>query len=220
VLNRLSMGTLPGMVERADPSTAVGQAVTTCPRCGAPLPLPGRDGVATCEYCGVRTTYSKLIAPQRVPLPPEEAAGPLEPPLEPTEDDIGGRGPVSVARVVLAIVAIGVIIALAVFATSPPQSNPAGSSVAHCSVTINASAISGPAPFTATFSAQVTSPAGVTTGQPMWQFGPFPTGFDLNFTYGTTVTHTWNTTGSYGVHVSVPDSTGQGCWSTMSVDVT
>lgn len=43
---------------------------------------------------------------------------------------------------------------------------------------------------------------------------------DLNYTYGSTAAHMWNTSGSYGVHVTVPDSTGQGCWTTMSVNVT
>ena len=106
------------------------------------------------------------------------------------------------------------------FAASQPLPSSAGSPVAHCSVMINASATSGPAPFTATFTAQVTAPPGVSTSEPMWQFGPFGPGFDLNYTYGSTVTHTWNTNGSYGVHVSVPDSTGQGCWTTMSINVT
>lgn len=121
-------------------------------------------------------------------------------------------------RVVLAIVLIAVV--LAVIAASQPPSNPSGSSVAHCSVTIKATATSGPAPFTATFTADVTAPPGVTTSEPEWQFGPFGSGLDFNYTYGSTVTHSWNTSGSYGVHVTVPDSSGQGCWTTMSVNVT
>jgi hypothetical protein len=119
---------------------------------------------------------------------------------------------------VIAIVLIAIVIAA--FATSQPQSISGGSSVAHCSVAINASATSGPAPFTATFTAEVTAPPGDYASEPMWQFGPFPPGFDLNFTYGSNVTHTWNTNGSYGVHVSVPDSSGQGCFASMSVNVT
>jgi len=208
------------MVEETAPSPDVGQAVLTCPQCGAPLPLPGRDGFVTCEYCGVRTEFSKLIIPPRAPSPPEEAAVPLEPPLEPTEDDSQWGDGINIVRVVIAIVAILVVIAAFYYTAPQPQSNTNGASVAHCSVTINASATSGPAPFTATFTAEVTVPPGVTTGDPMWQFGPFPPGFDLNYTYGSTVSHTWTTNGSYGVHVTVPDSTGQGCWTSMSVDVT
>ncbi len=209
------------MVEETDPSAAARQVAFTCPRCGAPLPLPGEDGVVTCDYCGVRTEVSRLVPPQRVPSPPVEAARALEPPLQSTEDDFRRGSPSYIVRVVLAAVVIGVVIALfAVFAPSQPQPNSAGPSVAHCSVAINASATSGPAPFTATFTAEITAPPGVFTSTPEWQFGPFPPGFDLNYTYGSTVTHTWNTSGSFGVHVSVPDSTGQGCWATMSVNVT
>jgi DNA-directed RNA polymerase subunit RPC12/RpoP len=208
------------MVEETDPSTAVGQAPLTCPRCGAPLPLPREDGVVTCGYCGVRTEVSKLVPPQGVPSPPNVAASPLEPPLQSTEDAFQRGSPSYILRVVLAIVVIVAVIA--VFAASQPQSSPAGSGspVAHCSVTINASATSGPAPFTATFTAEVTAPPGDTTSEPEWQFGPFPPGFDFNYTYGSTVVHTWNTSGSYGVHVSVPDTSLQGCWATMSVNVT
>lgn len=206
------------MVEETDPSLTTRQAAFTCPRCGAPLPLPREGGFVTCDYCGVRSKVSRLVPPHVVPSPPVEAARPLEPPLQSTDDDFRGRGLSSIVGVVFAIVVIVVVIAL--FATSQSQSNSAGSSVAHCSVTINATATSGPAPFTATFTAEITAPSGDTTSEPMWQFGPFPPGVDLNFTYGSTVTHTWNTTGSYGVHVSVPDSSLQGCWATMSVNVT
>ncbi|HYA70674.1 MAG TPA: PKD domain-containing protein [Thermoplasmata archaeon] len=208
------------MVPETDPSTVVRQGALTCPRCGAPLPLAEEDGFVTCGYCGVRTKVSKIIPPQRIPSPAEEAAYLPEPPLTSTEDDSLWGDRVNIVRAVIAIVVIVAVIAVAVLASSPPQTNPAGASVAHCSVTINASATSGPAPFTATFAAQVTAPPGVTTNEPMWQFGPFGPGIDVNFTYGVTVTHTWNTNGTYGVHVTVPDSTGQGCWTTMSVDVT
>ncbi|HTZ61571.1 MAG TPA: hypothetical protein VMC82_02860 [Thermoplasmata archaeon] len=54
----------------------------------------------------------------------------------------------------------------------------------------------------------------------MWQFGPFPPGLDLNYTDGTTVTHTWDASGSFGVHVTVPDTSLQGCWAAMNVNVT
>lgn len=194
-------------------------AAFTCPRCGAPLPIPGEDGFVTCNYCGVRTEVASLVPPLRLPTTPEGAFPPPEPPLESTGDDFRSSGPWRIARVV--IVVVGLVIVLAVYAASQPQSNSsAAPSVPHCSVTINASATSGAAPFTATFTAEVTAPPGDFTSEPMWQFGPFPPGFDLNYTYGSTVTHTWNTSGSYGVHVSVPDSTGQGCWTTMSVNVT
>jgi hypothetical protein len=184
------------------------------------LPIPAEDGFVTCEYCGVRTEVSSLVPPQRLPTPPEETFPPLEPPLQSTGDDLRSGSPSYIARIVIAIVVI--VIVIAVFAASQPQSSPAGSGspVAHCSVTINASATSGPAPFTATFTAEITAPPGDSTSEPMWQFGPFPPGFDLNFTYGSTVTHTWTTSGSYGVHVSVPDSSLEGCFATMSVNVT
>ncbi|HYA70364.1 MAG TPA: PKD domain-containing protein [Thermoplasmata archaeon] len=191
-----------------------------CPRCGAPLPLPGWDGFVTCGYCGVRSEVSRLHPAPRVPAPPEETGPPLEPPLQPTEGDYRWGGSSTIVRAVIALILIGLAVAAVVFAGGQPGSSPAGSYVAHCSVTIEASATSGPAPFTATFTADVTTPPGVSTSEPMWQFGPFGPGFDLNYTYGSSVTHTWDTNGSYGVHVTVPDSTGQGCWTTMSVDVT
>jgi len=207
------------MVEEIDPSGAVKEAALTCPRCGAPLPVPSEDGFVTCEYCRVRTEVSQLVPPQYPPSIPEEVVPPEEPTLESTEGDERRSSVYYVARVVAVIVVIVVI--LAVFETSQPQMNPGGIiPVAHCSVTINASATSGPAPFTATFTAQVTTPPGDTASVPEWQFGPFPPGFDLNYTYGTTVTHTWNTSGSYGVHVTVPDSSGLGCYYDMSVNVT
>jgi hypothetical protein len=123
-----------------------------------------------------------------------------------------------VLRAVLALVVLVVVIAVAVSISSQPQVNSMPSSVPHCSVAIEASATSGPAPFTATFTAQVTVPSGDSAGEPMWQFGPFPA-LDVNFTYGSPVNHTWDSDGSYGVHVSVPDSSLQGCWNTTSVDV-
>jgi hypothetical protein len=205
------------MVGETDPPTAPKEVAFSCPRCGAPLPIPADDGFVTCEYCGVRTEVSSLVPPQRLPAPAEETSPPLEPPLESTGDDFRSGSLSYTVRVVIAIVVI--VIVIAVFAASQPPSNSGGPSVAHCSVAINASATSGPAPFTATFTAEVTAPPGDTTSEPMWQFGPFPP-LDLNFTYGSTVTHTWNTSGSYGVHVSVPDSSLQGCFATMSVDVT
>ena len=207
------------MVEETDPSTTPGQAGLTCPRCGAPLPRPGEDGFASCTYCGVRTEVSPSSRPQREPFPPEAATPPREPPLDWAEDDDFGGDSSHVGRVVIALVAIVLIIAIAAFATSQPQSNSTGSAVAHCSVSINASAMSGPAPFTATFTADVTTPPGDSAGGPMWQFGPFGGGFDLNYTYGSTVTHTWDTSGTYGVHVTVEDSSGLGCWTAINVDV-
>lgn len=206
------------MVEETDPSRAASPASLTCPRCGAPLPRPGEDRFVTCGYCGVRTEISGSAAPQSAPSLPEVAGRPIESPYPSTEGDVqrGGR-----SYIVPPVAAVVVIVAvIAVFAASQPPSNAAGTSVAHCSVTINASATSGPTPFTATFTAQVTAPPGVTTSDPEWQFGPFGPGFDFNYTYGTTVTHTWTATGSYGVHVTVPDSSSQGCWATMSVNVT
>jgi len=195
------------MDEEREPSRAVEQEGSACPRCGAPLPTPGEDGFATCEYCGVRTKVSLPAAPEGVPAALEEADLPLESPVESTDEDLVSRRPYLLVRIVVAIVVISILIA--VFAVSQPQSNSTVSSVAHCSVGINASATSGPAPFTANFTAEITSPAGVSTSTPEWQFGPFGPGFDFNFTYGTTVNHTWDTNGSYGVHVTVPDSTGQ-----------
>lgn len=193
-----------------------------CPRCGAPLPLPAQDGFATCDYCGTRTAISSLVPAQR-PLAsaPVAAFPPSEPPPESTEDDFGGRSGSYAVRVVAVIVAVAIAVAaLAAFSATQPSSPSSSPSVPHCSVAINPSATSGPAPFTATFTANITTPPGDFTNEPMWQFGPFPSGIDLNFTYGSTVTHTWNSEGSFGVHVTVPDSSGQGCYSTMSVTVT
>ena len=206
------------MVGETDPPVAVKGVAFACPRCGAPLPIPAEDGFVTCEYCGVRTVVSSLVPTDRPPTPAEENFPSLGPLLESSEDDFQARRPSTIVGVGIAVVAIVIIIA--VFAASQPQSNAGGPSVANCSVAINASATSGPAPFTASFTAEVTAPPGDNAGEPIWQFGPFPPGFDLNFTYGSTVTHTWNTNGSDGVHVSVPDSSGQGCFATMSVNVT
>lgn len=193
----------------------------TCPRCGAPLPTIADSGFVTCDFCGVRTDISSLLPPRLFPTPIDGQYQPPALPPEPAEDDSGAGGSSYAVRVVVAIIAVLILIAaVALFAASPPQSTSTGSSTPHCSVAINASAASGAAPFTATFTAEITAPAGDSTGQPMWQFGPFPSGPDLNFTYGSSVTHTWGTAGSYGVHVSVPDSTGQGCYTTMSVTVT
>jgi hypothetical protein len=206
------------MVRETDPPTAPKEVAFSCPRCGAPLPSPAEDGFVTCEYCGVRTEVSSLVPPQRLSTPSEETFPPPEPPLQSTGDDFRSSRPSYIVRAVIVIVVIVIIIV--VLAASQPQSNSSSPSVAHCSVAINASATSGPAPFTATFTAEVTAPPGDTTSEPMWQFGPFPPGFDLNYTYGSTVTHTWNASGSYGVHVSVADSSLQGCFATMSVNVT
>jgi len=206
------------MVGKTDPPIAPKEVAFSCPRCGAPLPLPAGDGFVTCEYCGVRTAVSSLVPPQHPPTLPEETFPPLEQPPQSTGDDFRGGSPSYIVRVVIAVVVI--VIVIAAFAASQPQSNSSGSPVAHCSVAINASATSGPAPFTATFTAEVTAPPGDSTSEPMWQFGPFPPGFDLNYTYGSNVTHTWNTSGSYGVHVTVPDSSLQGCFAAMSVNVT
>lgn len=207
------------MVEEADPSAATSQAGLTCPRCGAPLPVPGADGFVTCAYCAVRTEVSELVPNQPRRLLPEEAALPPEPPLPPAEDVFRRGSPFYAVRAVLVIVVV-VVALVALFVASQPPANVTGPSVANCSVSINASATSGPAPFAATFTADVTAPPGDIPSTPMWQFGPFGPGFDFNYTYGSTVTHTWNAQGSYGVHVTVPDSSLQGCWSTMSVNVT
>lgn len=190
----------------------------TCPRCGAPLPTPAEDGFVTCSFCGVRTEVSSRVPPQRPPTPPAETLSSLELPIDSAGDDIRSGSRSTLVRVVIAVVVIAIIIGVVATAQSP--SNSSGSSVAHCSVAINASATAGPAPFTATFTAEVTAPTGDSTGVPMWQFGPFPPGLDVNYTYGSTVTHTWDTSGSYGVHVSVADSSEQGCYATMSVNVT
>ncbi len=208
------------MVEDTVPSAAQRESTLTCPRCGAPLPSPGADGFVTCEYCSVRADVSKSPPLQRGNTPPAEVAHPPEPPLQSTEGDF--RSGSSSYAVRIGIIAAVVLVTVAVvFAASQFQSSPAGiSSAARCSVTIDASATSGPAPFTATLTANVTAPNGDTTGEPMWQFGPFPPGFDLNYTYGSTVTHTWDSSGSFGVHVSVPDSSGQGCYYDMSINVT
>lgn len=167
------------MAEEADLSTAAGKAALTCPRCGAPLPLPGEDGFVTCDYCGVRTEVSSLVPLQREPPPPAEAVRRSEPPFPSSEDGFPRRNLLYIAGGVVAMVVVFVVI-IAMVAPSQPFSNSAGSSVAHCSVTINASATSGPAPFSATFTAQVTAPPGVSTSEPMWQFGPFGPGLDLN----------------------------------------
>jgi lysine biosynthesis protein LysW len=206
------------MVGETDPPTAPQEVAFSCPRCGAPLPIPADDGFVTCDYCGVRTEVSSLVPPQRLAAPPEETLPPQEPPPLSTGDGFRSGSPLYIVRIVMVVVVI--VIVIAVFAASQPQSNSGSPSVAHCSVAINATATSGPAPFAATFTAEVAAPPGDTTSEPMWQFGPFPPGFDLNFTYGYSVTHTWNTSGSYGVHVSVPDSSLQGCYATMSVNVT
>lgn len=218
MFNRLYGLALWGMVEGTDPSAAGTQVAWTCPRCGAPLPLPGKDGFVTCDFCRVRTEVASLALPRPVAPAPVETASPLEPPFQLTEDD-SGEGSHSFIVRVIAIVAI--VVVLGVIVASQPQSGSAGVPEApHCSVTINASSTSGPAPFTATFTAEVTAPPGDFTSVPEWQFGPFGTGIDLNYTYGSTVSHTWDSSGSFGVHVSVPDSSGQGCWTTMSVNVT
>lgn len=206
------------MVGETDPPVAAKGVALACPRCGAPLPIPGADGFATCEYCGVRTIVSGFVPPERRPSPPEETFLPFDSPPQSTGHDSQSDAPSYIIRAVIIIVTIVVI--FAAFAASQPQSNSGGPSVANCSVAINASATSGPAPFTATFTAEVKTPPGDVAGDPMWQFGPFLTGLDINYTYGPTVSHTWSTNGSYGVDVSVPDSSLQGCWTTMSVTVT
>jgi len=192
--------------------------VLICPQCGAPLPPPGLGRFVACEYCGVRTEVSRLIPPQPVPSLPVDADLPGESSIEPSPDEFQRSTPIRFIGAVTALVVMVVVIAAVVSTTSQPPANTMPSSVEHCSVAINASAISGSAPFTATFTAQVTVPPGVSTGEPMWQFGPIPA-LDLNFTYGSPVTHTWDLDGTYGVHVSVPDSTGQGCWNVTNVDV-
>lgn len=208
------------MVEEANPSAGSG-ATWTCPRCGAPLPRPGADGFSVCEYCGVRTEVSTAAPAQLIPSRSEDLASPPGPSFESDDEDFGGGTPNRLVRGLILVAVL--VVVFVVFAATQPASTPAGStssSAPHCSVTISASATSGPVPFTATFTAEITSPAGDSTSEPMWQFGPFPPGYDINFTYGNPVTHTWDTSGSFGVHVSVPDSTGQGCYYDMSINAT
>jgi hypothetical protein len=207
------------MAEGRAPALPSGPGVLICPQCGAPLPSPGLGRFVVCEYCGVRTEVSSLISPQPGPPLPVDADLPGESSAEPSPDEFHWLTPNGIIGAVIAIVVVVVVIAVVISTTPQPQASSTASSVPHCSVAINASATSGPAPFTATFAAQVTVPPGVSAGQPMWQFGPVPA-LDLNFTYGSPVSHTWDADGTYGVHVSVPDSTGQGCWNTTTVDVT
>lgn len=209
------------MPEDPDRPAAATRLPLTCPRCGAPLPLPSADGFVTCDYCGVRTEL-----PQSVPRvgAPEDAPFSLPlitPELESRDDEPRSDRPYYIVRVAIAVVIL-VVLFVGAAATESSSNSPdsQGSPVASCSVAIDASSNSGPAPFTATFSAVVTTPPGDIASEPMWQFGPFPSGFDLNYTYGNMVTHTWDTSGNYSVDVSVPDSTGQGCWSATSVSVT
>jgi hypothetical protein len=192
----------------------------TCPRCGAPLPQPTWDGFATCAYCGVRTEIYRPVEtpPPTVPFAYDDTPS-AQPPRWSGEDVPDHRPHSLVAAAVAFVVIFGLLVA---YAALQPQSSGSGTGapVAHCSVVINASASSGPAPFTGTFSADISTPPGDSAGDPMWQFGPFPPGFDLNYTYGTTVTHTWDTNGTYGVHVTVPDSSLQGCWTATTITVT
>jgi hypothetical protein len=208
------------MVEVTAPSKAARQGALTCPKCGAPLPLFGDTGYFTCVYCGVSTKVTDLIPAVQTSLPPKDPGLSWEPPFDSTKDYDKPQGPSYRTRAVIAVVVIAIFVAIGVYASSQNPSNAGVPSVAHCSVSISPSATTGPAPFTASFTAEITLPAGDSASEPMWQFGPFGGGFDLNYTYGTTVNHTWNTEGSFGVHVSVPDSSGQGCWATMSVNVT
>ena len=210
------------MGEGTDPPLPSKEVAFTCPRCGAPLPASTDSGFVTCEFCGVRTNVSSLLPPQLFTTSPSGEFLPPGPVPEPTEDDDDDTGDSSYRlRIVIVIAMVAVlVVGLVLYSSAQPQPTSGGSSVAHCSVTINASAISGPAPFTATFTADITTPAGDSAGQPMWQFGPFPPGFDLNYTYGSPVTHTWDSAGSFGVHLTVPDSSGQGCYADMSITVT
>jgi hypothetical protein len=217
VLNRPLGPSVSPMAEGRGPGTPSGPGALLCPQCGAPLPPPGVGRFVVCDYCGASTEVSPPIPPQLFLDQPVVADLSEKSSIEPSPDELRRNTPIRVFGAVIALVVV-IVIAVAVSMTSQPQSNSTPSSVAHCSVNINASALSGPAPFTATFTAQVTVPSGVSAGQPMWQFGPIPP-LDLNFTYGSPVNHTWDSDGTYGVHVSVPDSTGQGCWNTTSVDV-
>lgn len=202
-----------------DPLPSAGSSSWTCPRCGAPLPVRAYDRTVTCDYCGVRTEVSRLLPRPPAPFSVGETGPPPESPPEESPDDVRMGGPSYRVRAVIAIAVVVAVLIAVIGGLLLPSSTP-GPSVTPCSVTINASSDSGPAPFTATFTANVTAPPGVTTTEPEWQFGPFGPGLDFNFTYGSTVTHTWDTSGSFGVHVTVPDSTLTGCWATMSVNVT
>ena len=209
------------MAEEPDRPATPSPAPSTCPQCGAPLPPPSADGWATCAYCGVRTELS-----QGVPLLPAfssaaDSVPTIDPIIDTAEDNTPEGSPFTLGRLVFVVVVV--VILLVLFAVSQAASNSSvsqGSPVASCSVAISPSATSGPAPFTASFTAVVTTPSGDSVGEPMWQFGPFPSGLDLNYTYGTTVTHTWDTNGTYGVHVSVPDSSLQGCSAGININVT
>jgi hypothetical protein len=219
VFNRPLALSVSPMAEGQGPATPSGPGALLCPQCGAPLPSPGLGRYVVCEYCGASTEVLPSISPDPLSDVSSDADLPDDSSLEPPSDEFPRSAPAVVIGIFLALVLSAVLIGAALSMSSQPQGNSTSSSVAHCSVTINASALSGPAPFTATFTAVVTVPQWVSAGQPMWQFGPIPP-LDLNFTYGTTVNHTWDSAGSYGVHVSVPDSTGQGCWDTTSVIVT
>jgi len=209
------------MGEETDPGTVPASAALKCPKCGAPLLVVGPDGYANCAYCGVR---SKVSTPaDSGPLPSFEADADEsdDADAEPeygSEDSWGRRNPFYIVRVAIAIVGLVVVIVILATSSTPATPSASGPTVGSCSVAIEATATSGPAPFTATFTANVTTPPGDYASEPMWQFGPF-TQLDVNFTYGSSVSHTWNSPGTYGVHVSVPDSSGQGCWTTTTVDV-
>jgi hypothetical protein len=199
------------------PATPSGSGALLCPQCGAPLPPPGVGRFVVCEYCGASTEVPSPTSP--LPSLPVDDELPGDSSTVPTPDEFPPSTSNMVFRAVVALVVVVVVIAVVVSISSQPSANSMPSSVPHCSVVIVSSAISGPAPFTATFTAQVTVPSGDSAGEPMWQFGPFPP-LDVNFTYGSPVSHTWDSAGTYGVHVSVPDSSLQGCWNTTSVDVT
>lgn len=183
------------MVEEANPS-AGGGGTWTCPRCGAPLPSAGADGFATCDYCGVRTQVSQRVPTQLMRSGPEELASPPGLSFESDDEGFGGGDHPYLFRGVIAVALL--VVLFVVIAATQPVPTPVGPSPStpHCSVTISASATSGPAPFTATFTAEITRPAGVSTGEPMWQFGPIPP-LDTHYTVGNPVTHTWITSGTW-----------------------
>jgi PKD repeat protein len=204
--------------ETDDSSNAQTRALT-CPQCGAPLPALETGEYVTCEYCGVSSEVAKLLpALTTVATQEEDTPPPTEPSSDFEEPVNSDSNPIYLFRVVGAIIVLCVIIGA--FALYQSQTTQTGSTAGDCDATIVASTTSGPAPLTVTFTANVTAAPGTSNISPEWQFGPFGTGFDWNYSYGFTVNYTWNTPGSYGVHLSVADNPGPGCYASMTVNVT
>lgn len=194
----------------------------TCPKCGAPLPAPGREEeFVTCQYCGVRSELAKLVPPPRMIAPPEANPDAPLPSMEEGDWSDPPRNPFTLVKIAAITVTLVVLVTWGSIAISQQQQSPStGPTAGDCSATIIASKTTGPAPLTDNFKANVTAAPGTSNIRPQWQFGPFGSGFDPNYTYGFTVNHTWNASGSYGVHLSVATSPGPGCFTSIIVNVT